>query len=203
MHSKYLIYKTYYDRIVPAFGEQNVALAAFETDMYVLRIRKKDTLMKGIAKLKDLLDMSFLPKWHPLYDDTKAHQPLLLKLEDIYILSFIGLRGKQRSIISLNPENCEMHNIQFCKHCLKHVSKGGGNRAKILHDRYRAIVNGVDDGMCSYSALQKDLFSIKKIEKTQKCFSLGDGQRIFPKNSYESYPLGYPIPIDGEILKKQ
>lgn len=203
MHSKYLIYKTYYYRIVPAFGEQNVALAAFETDMYVLRIRKKDTLMKGIAKLKDLLDMSFLPKWHPLYDDSKAHQPLLLKLEDIYILSFIGLRGKQRSIISLNPENCEMHNIQFCKQCLKHISKGGGNRAKILHDRYRAIVNGEDDGMCSYSALQKDLFSIKKIEKTQKCFSLGDGQRIFPKNSYESYPLGYPIPIDGEILKKQ
>lgn len=188
--SKYIIYRDYYYKIVPAFGPERVSLMALETDQYFLKIvNDKQDFYDNLRKLKSLIDFSRLPSSHELHDQSNKDKPMTLKLEDIYVISFIALRGKQRSMLSLEPLPCKDHKKELCSQCPNHTSRGS-KRVEVMHERYRAILEGADTGIDDYVAIKHVGINVMLANKSRKMLSVSDGQRLFI-NDELSYPIGY------------
>ena len=61
--SKLLMYETYYDKLQPYFGQENIQLHYMDTDSFVLSVNTTD-IIKNLKDLEDLFDFSNLDKNH-------------------------------------------------------------------------------------------------------------------------------------------
>ena len=64
--SKLLMYETYYDKLQPYFGQENIQL--HYTDSFVLSVNTKD-IIKDLKYLEDLFDFSNLDENHELFSN--------------------------------------------------------------------------------------------------------------------------------------
>ena len=59
--SNLLMYETYYDKLQPYFGQENIQLQYMDTDIFVLGLSTKD-IIKDLKNLEDIFDFSNLDK---------------------------------------------------------------------------------------------------------------------------------------------
>ena len=68
--SKLLMYETYYNKLQPYFGQENIQLHYMDTDSSVLSVNTKD-IIKDLKKIKDIFDFSNLDENHELFSNKK------------------------------------------------------------------------------------------------------------------------------------
>ena len=66
--SKLMMYETYYDKLQPQFGLENLQLHCMDTDSFVLSLSTKD-IINDLKNLEDLFDFSNLNESHELFSD--------------------------------------------------------------------------------------------------------------------------------------
>ena len=64
--SKLHLYETYYDKLQPYYGMENIQLHFMDCDSFVLSI-KKENIIKGLKKLEETSDFSNLDVNHELF----------------------------------------------------------------------------------------------------------------------------------------
>ena len=60
--------ETYYDKLQPNFGRENIQLHYIDTDAFILSVNTKDSI-RDLKKLEDLFDFSNLDENHELFSD--------------------------------------------------------------------------------------------------------------------------------------
>ena len=92
--SKLLIYETYYDKLQPYFGQENIQLHYMDCDSFVLSI-ETENIINDLKNLEDLFDFSNLDKNHELYKNKKVVGKFKIETpENIWIDEFVVLRSK-------------------------------------------------------------------------------------------------------------
>ena len=94
--SKSLMYETYYDKLQPYFGQENIQLHYMDTDCFVLSVNTKDVI-KDLKNLEDIFDFSNLDKNHELYSNKNKKVIVKFKIEtpkNFWIDEFVCLRSK-------------------------------------------------------------------------------------------------------------
>ena len=66
--SKLHMYETYYDKLKPYFGEENIQLHFIGTDAFVLSVNTKD-IIRDLKNLEDIFDFSNLDQNHELFSN--------------------------------------------------------------------------------------------------------------------------------------
>ena len=66
--SKLHMYETYYDKLQPYFGQENIQLHYMDTDSFILSVNTKD-IIKDVKNLEDMFDFSNLDKNHELFSN--------------------------------------------------------------------------------------------------------------------------------------
>ena len=66
--SKLHMYETYYDKLQPYFGQENLHLHYIDTDAFVLNVNTKD-IIKDLKILEDIIDFSNLDGNHVLFSN--------------------------------------------------------------------------------------------------------------------------------------
>ena len=61
--SKFLMYETYYDKLLPCFEQENIQLHDMDADSFVLSVNTKDI----IKNLEDKFDFSNIDENHELF----------------------------------------------------------------------------------------------------------------------------------------
>ena len=120
--SELLKYETYYDKLQPYFGQENIQLHYMDTDSFVLSVNTKD-IMKDLKNLEDIFDFSNLDKNHTLFSSKNKNVNGFFKIEtpkSIWIDEFVCLRSKMYAFKCGND----------CKNKLKVVSKSQSKNIK-------------------------------------------------------------------------
>ena len=68
--SKLLMYETYYDKLQPYFGQENIKLHYMDCDSFILSIETQN-IINNLKNLEDLFDFSNLNKNHELFSNKK------------------------------------------------------------------------------------------------------------------------------------
>ena len=68
--SKLLMYETYYDKLQPCFGQENIHLHYMDTDSFVLSVNTID-IIKDLKSLENIFDFSNLDKNHEIFSHKK------------------------------------------------------------------------------------------------------------------------------------
>ena len=92
---KLVMYETYYDKLQPYFGQEDIQLHYMDTESFVLSVDTKD-IIKDLKNLEDLFDFSNLDENHELFSNKKKVIGKF-KIEtpkNIWIDEFICLRSK-------------------------------------------------------------------------------------------------------------
>ena len=66
--SKLHLYETYYDKLQPFFGMENIQLHCMDTDSFILGVNTKD-LIGDLKNLKDIFDFSNLDENHEIFSN--------------------------------------------------------------------------------------------------------------------------------------
>lgn len=188
--SKHKIYYDYYFRIKPVFGPR-IRVLFWETDGGALEIVKEPNLYENLKKLSEVFDFSQLPLCCPLFSQHRQHEVGILKLEAIYVTSYVALRSKQYSLLEVYPDKCVSHARTQCIACSREISRG--SKQRMTHQRYKDILHGLDNGMSDYYTVQASGTSISLEKGRRNILTVSDGSRIF-YNGIESVPVGLPIP---------
>ena len=130
--SKLLMYETYYDKLQPYFGQENIYLHYIDTDAFVLSLKTKD-IVKDLKNLEDIFDFSNLDKNHKLFSNKNEKVIGKFKIEtpkNIWIDEFICLRSK------IYAFKCGGHS----KNKLKGISKSQSKNIKF--EEYKKCLDG-------------------------------------------------------------
>jgi hypothetical protein len=98
--SKRIMYKTFYEVILPHFGSDNFEMGTSDTDSYLFQSYSKN-MNNDFKQLKGCFDFSNLPESHELYDDSKKSALYHFKDETkrkVDIIDAICLRSKCYSL---------------------------------------------------------------------------------------------------------
>ena len=90
------IYETYYYKLQPYFGHENLQSHHIDTDAFVLSMNTND-IIRDLEKLEDLFDSSNLDKNHELFNNKNRKVIGKFKIEtptNIWIDEFVCLRSK-------------------------------------------------------------------------------------------------------------
>ena len=96
--SKLHLYETYYDKLQPYFGQENIQLHYIDTDAFVLSVNTKD-FIRDLKNLGDIFDLSNLDENHEIFSN-KEKVLGKYKIEtrkNIWIDIFVCLRSKAYS----------------------------------------------------------------------------------------------------------
>ena len=94
--SKLHMYDTYYDKLQPFFGLENIQLHYTDADSFILSINTKD-LIRDLKNLEDILYFSNLDENHELFSSKNKKVIGKFKIEtpkNIWIDEFVCLRAK-------------------------------------------------------------------------------------------------------------
>ena len=174
--SKLLMYETYYDKLQPYFGQENIQLHYMDTDSFVLSVNTKD-IIKDLKNLEDIFDFSNLDKNHELFSQKKVIGKFKIETpKNNWIDEFICLRSK------LYAFKCGGDS----KKKLKGISKSQSKNIKF--DEYKKCLDGKD-----YQQ-ECDSFNIRSInhemvlqQVKKSTLSIFDDKRCYI-NNIESMP---------------
>ena len=94
--SKLHMYETYYDKIQPYFGQENLHLLYMDTDSFILSVNTGD-FIKDLKNFGDIFDFSLLDKSHDLFTNKNKEVIVYFIIEtpkNIRIDKFVCLRSK-------------------------------------------------------------------------------------------------------------
>ena len=131
--SKLLMYETYYDKLQPYLGQENLYLHYMDTDSFVLIVNTKD-IIKDLKNFEDIFDFSNLDKNHELYSNKNKKVIDKFKIEtpkNIWIDEFACLRSKM----------CAFKCGDDSKNKLKGISKSQSKNIKI-EEYYNCLFGG-------------------------------------------------------------
>ena len=93
------MYETYYDKLQPYFGQENLQLHYIDTDGMILSM-KTENIIKDLKSLEDIFDFSNLDESHELFSNINKKVIGKFKNEcpkNIWIDEFVCLRSKAYS----------------------------------------------------------------------------------------------------------
>ena len=132
--SKLLMYETYYDKLQPYFGQENIQLHYMDTDSFVLSVNTKD-IIKDLKNLEDIFDFNNLDKTHELFGKKNKKVIGKFKIEtpkNIWIDEFVCLRSKMYAFKCKDDEEE--------KNKLKGISKSQSKNNKF--EEYKICLDG-------------------------------------------------------------
>ena len=130
--SKLLMYETFYDKLQPYFGYENIQVHYIDTDAFVLSIKTQD-IIKDLKNLEDIFDFSNLDKNNELFSNKNEKVIGKFKIEtpkNIWIDEFVCLRSKMYAF------KCGGDS----KNKLKGISKSYSKNIKL--DEYKKCLDG-------------------------------------------------------------
>ena len=130
--SKLLMYETYYEKLQPYFGYENIQLHYMDTDSFVLSVNTKN-IVTDLKNLEDIFDFSNLDKNHELFSNKNKKVLGKYKIEtpkSVFIDEFVCLRSKMYAF------KCGDNS----KNKLKGVSKSQSKNLKF--EEYKKCLDG-------------------------------------------------------------
>ena len=178
--SKLYMYETYYDKLQPYFGQENIQLHYMDCDSFVLSI-ETENIINDLKNLEDLFDFSNLDENHELFSNKNKKFVGKFKIEtpkNIWIDEFIALRSKMYVF------KCEDREEDKSK--LKGISKSQSKNIKF--EEYKICLEGEElENECVNYILKSsnhDMY-MQGIKKT--ALSIFDDKRCYI-NNIESIP---------------
>ena len=130
--SKLLMYETYYAKLQPYFGQENIQLHYIDTDTFMLRLKTKN-FIKDLKKLEDIFDFSNLDEKHELFSNKNKKLIGFSKIEtpkNFWIDEFVCLGSKMYAFKCLDDS----------KNKLKGISKSQSKHIKF--EEYKNCLDG-------------------------------------------------------------
>ena len=130
--SKLLMYETYYDKLQPYFGQENIQLHYMDTDGFVSSVNTKD-IIKDLKNLEYTFDFSNLDKNRELFSNKNEKVIGFFKIEtpkNIWIDEFVCLRSKMYAFKCGDDSNNK----------LKGISKSQSKNIKF--EKYKKCLHG-------------------------------------------------------------
>ena len=178
--SKLHMYETYYDRLQPYFGQENLQLLYIDTDGMFLSMKTKD-IIKDLKKLEDIFDFCNLDKNHELYSEKNKKVIGEFKIEtpkNICIDEFLCLRSKAYSFkCKNNDEN---------KNKTKGISKSQSKHIK-CEEYYNCLFGGEYQRECNNYIIRSINHEMVLQEVKKSTLSIFDDKRCYI-NNIESIP---------------
>ena len=90
------MYETFYDKLQPYFGQENIQSHHIDTDKFVLSLNTKD-IIKDLKIWKDVFNFSYLDENHEIFSNNNRRLLGKFKTEtpkNNWIDEFFGLRSK-------------------------------------------------------------------------------------------------------------
>ena len=115
--SKLLMYETYYNKLLPFFGQEKIQLHYMDTDSFVLSVNTKD-IIKDLKNLEDIFDFSNLDKNHELYSNKNKKIIGKFKIEtpkSVWIDEFVCLRSKMYAFKCGNDSKNKLKGVSKCQ----------------------------------------------------------------------------------------
>ena len=111
--SKFLMYETYYDKLQPYFGQENIHLPYMDTDSFLLSVKSKN-IIKGLINLEHIFDFSNLDENHELFGN--KNKKVIDKFEtettyNIWLDEFVCLRRKMYAFKSEDDSKNKLKGI--------------------------------------------------------------------------------------------
>ena len=176
--SKLLLYETYYDKLQPYFGQEDIQLHYMDTDSFVLSVNTKD-IIKDLKNLEDMFDFSNLDKNHELFSNKNKNVIGKIKLEtpkNIWIDEFVCLKSKMYAFKCGNDS----------KNKLKGISKTQSKNIKF--EDYKKCLDGEEYQRECDNYIIKSIDHDLVLQKVKKStLSIFDDKRCYIKN-IESKP---------------
>ena len=176
--SKLLMYETYFDKLQPYFGQENIQLHYMDTDSFVLSVNTKK-IIKDLRNLEDIFDFSNLDKNHELFSNKNKKVIGKFKTEtpkNISTDEYVCLRSK------IYAFKCGGDS----KNKLKGISKSQSKN--IQFEEYKKCLDGEDyQQECDNFIIRSnnhEMF-LQKIKKST--LSIFDDRRCY-MNNIESKP---------------
>ena len=176
--SKLLMYETYYDKLQPYFGQENLHLHYMDTDSFVLSINTKD-IIKDFKILEDMFDFSNLDKNHGLFSNKNKKVIGKFKIEtpaNIWIDEFVCLRSKMSAFKCGNDS----------KNKFKGVSKTQSKNIK-FEEYYNCLFGVKYQKECNYCFIRSINHEMYLQRVKRSTLSQFDDKRSYIKN-IESIP---------------
>ena len=176
--SKLLMYETYYDKLQPYFGQENIRLQYMDTDSFVLSVNTKD-IIKDLKNLEDIFDFSNLDKNHELFSNKNKKVIGKYKIEtpkNIWIDEFVCLRSKMYAFKCGDDS----------KNRLKGISKAQSK--KIKFEEYKKCLDGKEyQRECNNYIIRSINHEMVLQEVKKSTLSIFDDKRCYI-NNIESNP---------------
>lgn len=194
--SKITMYDMHYDRILKAYGHENVRLMFTDTDSFCYLIKTEDVykdmetldafkVTRGDGTKTNIWDFSNYPEDHPMYNTDNKKRPGWFneELESKIILEFVGLRAKMYSFLIQDTEEKKTQEgiktvdviTQKCTH------KGISKKCVIPHSDYKDCLETQNSTYAESNRIMGrnlDLFVVKQRKKALSC--LDDKSYILP-----------------------
>ena len=88
--SKLHMFETYYDKLQPYYGRENIQLHYIDTDAFVLSVNTKD-IINDLKNLEDIFDFSNLDEKHDLFSNNNKRKWVFSKLRHLKIFGLMNL----------------------------------------------------------------------------------------------------------------
>ena len=176
--SKLLMYETYYDKLQPYFGQENIQLHYMDTDAFVLSVNTND-IIKDLKKLEDMFHFSNLDEDHELFSNKNKKVIGKFKIEtpkNIWIDEFICVRSKMYAFKCGNDS----------KNKLKGISKSQSKHIK-FEEYYRCLFHGEYQRECNNYIIRSINHEMVLQEVKKSTLSQFDDKRCYI-NETESIP---------------
>ena len=171
--SKLHMYETYYDKLQPYFGQENIQLHYMDTDSFILSVNTKD-IIKDLKNLEDIFDFSNLDKNHELFSNKKKKVIGKFKIEtpkNIWIDEFICLRSKMYAFKCGDDS----------KNKLKGISKSQSKNIKI--EEYKKCLDGENYQQECDNYILRSINHEMVLQKVKKStLSIFDDKRCYINN---------------------
>ena len=176
--SKLHMYETYYDKLQPLFGQENIQLHYIDTEGMILSMNTKD-FIKDLKNLEDIFDFSDLDKNHELNSNKNEKVFGFFKIKtpkNTWIDEFVCLRSKMYAF------KCGDDN----KKKLKGVSKSQSKNIKF--EEYKKCLDGEEyQRECNNYILRSINHEMVLQEVKKSTLSIFDDKRCYI-NNIESKP---------------
>ena len=178
--SKLLMYETYYDKLQPYFGQENIQLHYMDTDSFILKVNTKD-IIKDLKNLGDIFDFSNLDENHELFSNKNKKVIGKFKNEcprNIWIDEFICLRSKMyafkcggdsknklKGISKSQSKNIKFEEYKKCldgedyqQECDNYITRSN-NHEMVLQKLKKSTLSIFDDKRCYINNIESKLWN--------------------------------------------
>ena len=175
------MYETYYDKLQPYFGQENIQLHYMDCGSFVLSI-ETENIINDLKNLEDLFDFINLDKNHELFSNKNKKVVGKFKIEtpeNIWIDEFIALRSKCYAFKCGNDS----------KNKFKGISKSQSKNIK-FEEYYNCLIGRENQYECDNYILRSinHEMVLQKVKKS--ILSIFDDKRCYI-NNIESKPWNY------------